>query len=111
MRTVTGKRSAEYAPSDHDVAGEELRHTGAPVPEDPELGTVALEEAQGGAHEVSQLHPPGPVLHGRGLLAGEEEPLKDWRGRVKVPGSKPAKEESEGEDGKRQEVVRRVVGY
>lgn len=75
---------SRYVPSHHDVAGEQLRHAGTPVPEHPELGTVALEESQGGAHEVAQLHPPGAVLNGRRLLAGEEQPLEHWGGIVEV---------------------------
>lgn len=82
---------SRYVPSNHDVAGEQLRHAGTPVPEHPELGAVALEESQGGAHEVAQLHPPGAVLNGRRLLAGEEQPLEHWGGIVEVSCSKPCR--------------------
>lgn len=35
----------QLVPSNHDVAGEKLRHAGAPVPQHTELGAVTLEEA------------------------------------------------------------------
>lgn len=78
----------QLVPSNHDVAGEKLRHTGAPVPQHAELCTVTLEEAQCGAHQISQLHPPWAVLNGRWLLTGEEEPLENWRRVIEVPCSK-----------------------
>lgn len=39
-------------PSDHDVTGEKLWNTGTPIPQDTELLTIALEEAEGGPHQV-----------------------------------------------------------
>lgn len=76
-------------PSDHDVARKQLGDAGAPVPQHSELLTVALQEAEGGPHQVAQLHASGAVLDGGGLFAGEEESLKDGRGTAEVPGRKP----------------------
>lgn len=71
-------------PSNHDITREQLRDAHAPVPQNPELLTVALQEAQRGPHQVPKLHASGAVVDGRRLLTGEEESLKDRRRRAEV---------------------------
>lgn len=88
-------RDGGYIPSNHDIAGEQLGYAGTPIPEHSKLGTVTVEETQGGPHQVTQLHPPGAVLNGRGLFTSEEEPLKHRGGIVEVPRSKPGGEKDE----------------
>lgn len=78
-------------PADHNITGEQLRHTSAPVPKDSVLGTVTLEEMQGGPHQVPQLHPPGSILDGWWLLACEVEPLENWGCSAEISCGKPIK--------------------
>lgn len=80
-------------PSDHDVTREQLRDADAPVPQHAELLAVALKEAKGGPHQVTQLHAPGAVLDRSRFFTSEEEPLKDGRRTDEVSRRKPGGEE------------------